>query len=261
MQPRVLQHEVVGAGDPLVLVPGILTGWLSWIPHTERLARSRKVIRVQPIHSELAVRGELPEPGFDWRTEREAFRLTLDALGIERADLAGWSGGGRALVEFCAAYPERVRTLTLIEPAAYWVAEQAGGGSEEPRYDESFSQKIAGRPVTEEELLEFLVQAGMVSDDYTSDPRWPVWLQNRNALASDQALAWPDRRLEDLRGLDRPVLLVVGEQTTDWLKRVISILGESYPRSRTIRLAGDHACHIQSIDRFLEELEKHLAAG
>jgi hypothetical protein len=47
-EPRVLQYDVKGEGEPLVLVPGGLTGWLSWIPHAERLAATRKTIRVQP---------------------------------------------------------------------------------------------------------------------------------------------------------------------------------------------------------------------
>lgn len=53
VEPRVLQHDVQGQGEPIVLVPGGLTGWLSWIPHQERLAGRYRAIRVQPIHNEL----------------------------------------------------------------------------------------------------------------------------------------------------------------------------------------------------------------
>ena len=31
MNQRVLLHEVKGQGEPIVLVPGGLSGWLSWI--------------------------------------------------------------------------------------------------------------------------------------------------------------------------------------------------------------------------------------
>jgi pimeloyl-ACP methyl ester carboxylesterase len=116
MEPRVLSHEVKGEGDPLVLVPGGLTGWLSWIPHAERLSARYKTIRVQPIHNELGSAGQPGDPSYTADTERESLRMTLDALGIEQADCAGWSGGGRALIEFTLAYPDRVRSLTLIEP-------------------------------------------------------------------------------------------------------------------------------------------------
>jgi pimeloyl-ACP methyl ester carboxylesterase len=261
MEPRVLQHEVTGSGDPIVLVPGILSGWVSWIPHAERLSSTRTVVRVQPIHSELANRGELPPPGFDWKTERDSLLATIDDLGLERADFAGWSGGGRSLIEFAAAYPNRVRTLTLVEPAAYWVLEQSGR-DEVQDWDVEFSKRLAGRPVTEEELVEFLGAAGMAGPVPLKDmPQWPVWLQNRNALASDLVLAYPDRKLEELRAFDRPVLLVYGDATEPWLKAVPEILGETYPHARVLELPGNHACHIQSIDLFLKELEEHLATA
>jgi pimeloyl-ACP methyl ester carboxylesterase len=66
------------------------------------------------------------DPGWTGETEREALRLTLDALGLERPHLVGWSGGGKAALEFATEYPDRVRSLTLVEPAAYWILEQLG---------------------------------------------------------------------------------------------------------------------------------------
>lgn len=37
MKPRVLSYDDQGQGETVVLVPGGLTGWLSWIPHQQRL--------------------------------------------------------------------------------------------------------------------------------------------------------------------------------------------------------------------------------
>ena len=263
MEPRVLKYEVTGEGDPIVLVPGILSGWVSWIPHAQRLSQTRTVVRVQPIHSELAVRGEIPPATFDWRTERDSLLATLDDLGIERADFAGWSGGGRALIEFSAEYPERVRTLTLIEPAAYWILEQSEQGDALPQWDAEMSDRLAGRPVTEDELVQFLNAAGMAGEgvDVRALPQWPVWLQNRNALASDKALASPDRKVDDLRSFDRPVLSVYGDATEPWLSALARLLGDVYPNARVLELPGNHACHIQSIDLFMKELEEHLATA
>lgn len=91
--------------------------------------------------------------------------------------------------------------------------------------------------------------------------RWPVWAQNRNALASDLALGRSSRSLGELASFDRPVLLVYGTETAEWLKKIIEILDGIYPNAHTVALPGDHACHIQSIDPFLEELGKHTTAG
>ncbi len=65
VRSRVLKHDIVGEGEPLVLLPGGLTGSVSWIPHQERLSATRRMVRIQPIHNEL-----LPQP-----PEQLLFRL------------------------------------------------------------------------------------------------------------------------------------------------------------------------------------------
>jgi hypothetical protein len=64
-EPRVLQTHEVGEGPPLVLMPGGLTGWQSWIRHQEELARSHRTVRVQPIHNERGSAGDPGVKGYD----------------------------------------------------------------------------------------------------------------------------------------------------------------------------------------------------
>jgi pimeloyl-ACP methyl ester carboxylesterase len=263
MEPRALTYEVKGGGEPIVLVPGGLTGWLSWIPHAERLSTSWKTIRVQPIHNELGSAGRPGDLSYNAETERESLRLTLDALGIERAHFAGWSGGGRALIEFAVAYPERVRSLTLVEPAAYWMLDQLGSPNPDVDRLNAFIHGLAGRAVTEDDLAEFLEHAGFVASkaEAPSHPNWERWLPHRMALSwqseeSDRS----GRSIEELANIRCPVLLVKGSSTADWLKRVVDVLDERIPGASVIELEGDHACHIQSMDAFLAGFNKHLTS-
>lgn len=73
MEPRVLRYEDSGQGEPLVLVPGGLTGWLSWIPHQGRLAGRYRVVRVQPIHNELGSAAIPDSPGTPLRSNERPF--------------------------------------------------------------------------------------------------------------------------------------------------------------------------------------------
>lgn len=263
MEPRVLQHEITGEGDPIVLVPGGLTGWLSWIPHAERLSATRRVIRVQPIHNELGSKGVPGDPTYTAETECESLRMTLDALGIDRADLAGWSGGGRALLGFCLAYPERVRSMTLIEPAAYWILDDIGNSGPELEEAIAFLRGLAGSPVSAEDLARFLVLAGFAvsPDEAMADPSWERWMTHRAALSwQSKELDRSERSVDELSSISCRVLLVKGTHTTAWEKLVVDELGARIPHARVVELEGDHASHIQSIDRFLEELEAHLTA-
>jgi pimeloyl-ACP methyl ester carboxylesterase len=261
MEPRVLQHEDKGAGPPIVLVPGALTGWLSWIPHTERLSATRRAIRVQPIHNELGSAGEPGDLSYNAETERESLRLTIDELGLDTADFAGWSGGGRALIEFTLQYPERVRSLTLVEPAAYWVLEQLGQRDEEVERANEMIGRIAGRDVSDEDLNQFLELAGFIQpgEDARRNPNWERWAPHKQALSWQQSVDRSGRSLDELGSISCPVLLVKGTVTADWLKRVVDVLGQRIPNATVLELEGDHASHIESIDTFLDALEAHLS--
>ena len=262
MEPRVLQHDSRGQGDPVVLIPGGLTGWLSWIPHQERLSRRYRAIRVQPIHNELGSAGIPGDPDYSAVVEREALRLTFDALGLERPHLVGWSGGGKAALEFAIEYPGRIRSLTLVEPAAYWVLEQLGDRLDDVQRANALVHGLFGRPVTETDLAEFLELAGFVELASTAPahPNWERWLSHRMALSwQGEKLDHPERSVDDLARVICPVLLTKGDRTAQWLKRLVDVLGERLPNASVAEFDGDHAHHIESIDAFLVVLEAHFA--
>jgi pimeloyl-ACP methyl ester carboxylesterase len=261
MQPRILQYDIKGEGEPLVLLPGALTGWLSWIGHQDRLAASRRVIRMQPMHNELGTAGQPGDPSYTAETERESIRLTLDELGIGAADFGGWSGGGRAAIEFALAHPERVCTLTLVEPGAYWMLRQLGERAGEVDDLSAFLSGLVGRVVTEDDLARFLGLAGFVQagQDPRLLPGWERWLPHRMALSwQTEALADPGRSIGELGRIACPTLLVKGTVSAAWLRAVVDALAARLPNARVLELDGDHACHMQSMDAFLEAFEGHL---
>ena len=59
-------------------------------------------------------------------------------------------------------YPDRARSLALVEPAAYWVLEQLGDRLEDVERASSAVHVLFGRPVTEDDLATFVGLAGFV---------------------------------------------------------------------------------------------------
>ena len=262
MKPRALRYDIAGEGEPLVLVPGGLTGWISWIPHQERLRNSRQVIRVQPIHNEMGSAGLPGDPAYTRDVARESLRLTLDELGLEKADLAGWSAGGKALIDFVVAHGDRVRSLTLVEPAAYWLLDISG--ETDPELDEfiRYLYSFSGRTVNEDNLAEFLFRAGFVDDPTRArdDPYWERALAHRMTLSwLSEELMSSETTLEELAQIECPTLLTKGASTAPWEKIVVDLLARYLPNSRVVEFDGSHAHHIESIDRFILELENHLS--
>lgn len=164
MRPRPLTADVAGEGESLVLIPGGVTGWLSWIPHQERLSYRYRTIRVQPIHNELGSAGMKGDPSYTREVAVESLLLTLDQLDIERAHFAGWSAGGKGLLDFAIAHPGRLMSMTLVEPAADWILEAAGESDREHQESTDFLYSLAGQEVSDDDLARFLHLAGFVSD-------------------------------------------------------------------------------------------------
>lgn len=263
MSKKALLYEVTGQGVTIVLVPGGVSGWLSWIPFAERLAPGRTVVRVQLCSVELVEAGEPFPDDYGILTEREALLATVDELGLDSFDLAGWSHGGAVALAFALEYPERVRTITLIEPEAPWLLRETGNAKDALVENESYDRSLLGREITTHDLKDFLVRAGFgqPSDDFEAMPQWPVLVRNRQVLSAIGTIHDYTDSLDRLRALDIPILAVKGTNTTEQDAAVVDDLVANAPRARLLELPGDHASHIQNIDCFLKELEAHLSQG
>lgn len=255
-----LLYEEKGRGDPVLLMPGTLTGWLSWVAHAERLSKGHRVIRAQLRSIELVEAGRPVPEDYSVLTEREALLATVQALGLKRLHLAGWSSGGGIALAFALQYPHYVKTLTLIEPAAFWVLREIGYTNNAIRAAEAADRLWAGKEITIDDLRAFLVRAGLgdPDDDFESHPRWPVMVRNRQTIALG-ATEWDyDDSLERLRSLQIPILGVKGSETAADLGAMVDAIVTHAPNAEMLELPGDHACHIENIDRFLEAFEAHL---
>jgi len=114
----VVHYELAGPpnGRAVVLVHGYSVPYYIWDPTFASLvAAGHRVLRY-----DLYGRGYSDRPDVVYDPElydRQLFQL-LSSLGIqEPADLMGLSMGGSIAVAFAARHPERVHTLTLIDPA------------------------------------------------------------------------------------------------------------------------------------------------
>jgi pimeloyl-ACP methyl ester carboxylesterase len=217
------------------------------------LATTRRVIRVQPIHNELGSAGEAGDLSYTWETERESLRLTLDELGLDAPDFAGWSGGSRALIEFALSYPARVRSLTLIEPPIYAAAPGDPEVAELARIGDAF---LAGEGDPAEDD-EFVRRAGI-------DPGAAGGREDEiaEALAAARGGRPPSEAAIDLDALaahEIPTLVVSGDHH-DAIERLCDGLAHRLGARREIVPGAGHAVPRAAgfnpiLDRFLAEVE------
>jgi pimeloyl-ACP methyl ester carboxylesterase len=100
---------IVGAGAPLVLVPGLQGRWEWMRPAIDALARSFRV-------ATFSLCGEPGEPALedDFDAHLRQVDAAIDALGGQPAILLGISLGGWVAVRYAALRPERVRALIIV---------------------------------------------------------------------------------------------------------------------------------------------------
>lgn len=110
-----LAVEIQGDGAPLLLLNGIGLDMSSWAPQVAALARSNRVIA---FDARGAGRSDAP-PGPYSTAQMAADALgLLDALGVQRAHVLGFSMGGLVAQRLAAGWPERVESLVLAASAA-----------------------------------------------------------------------------------------------------------------------------------------------
>jgi pimeloyl-ACP methyl ester carboxylesterase len=105
-----------GSGAALILIHGL---WAN--PHAfDDLAsaftdRFRVVAYARRGHGQSDVKGP-----YDGATLTEDLRNLMDALGIAKAHLAGWSMGGYEVTAMAGTHPERVDRIVYLDAAYYW---------------------------------------------------------------------------------------------------------------------------------------------
>jgi pimeloyl-ACP methyl ester carboxylesterase len=257
VEARVLEHDEAGCGEPpFVLLPGGLTGWQSWLPLVPALSELRRTVRVQPIVNAEGLAGRVGDDSVDAAVERESLVRTLAAAGVEDMHLVGWSNGGRIALDFAIAFPGRIRTLTLVEPAAWWLADDAGG-----REFGEFVRSRAGRECSEEDVRQFLIRDGVASaeTDFAALPQWSFWASCRQTLSwyGERTVRSAAAGIEGFERLEVPTLVIRGDRTAPWLAAAAEAVGTGLPDAVVVELEGGHACLLESASDFLAALGEH----
>lgn len=258
-----MKSKTSGKGAPLVLVPGGLTGWISWDAFVPIFESDHTVTCVQLLNVDYGLEGKPLPDDYSLAYESRDLAKTINDLGIEKADFVAWSYGAAITLDFALNNPERVRSLTLIEPPAIWVLRNRNLLREVLDGDEETMKELSVDDISENQLAWFSRFAGFVpqSTDPTTVPQWPVWVKHRQSLRNNVVVFDHTDSLERLRNFHIPVLLVTGEGTSLFLAEIIAALGEEFPDARIAKFPGGHAPHLASREEFLIRLKGFLIHG
>ncbi len=104
-------YEIYGEGYPLFLIHGFGAKKESWIAQVPELSKHFKVIR---LDNRGAGKSDRPETEYTMEIFADDIKNLMDHLGIEKANVCGWSLGGMIVQNFVLKYPNRVNKVILI---------------------------------------------------------------------------------------------------------------------------------------------------
>ena len=226
-----IEYEECGDGEPLLLVMGLSGQLIDWPAGLldELVRRGFRVIRfdnrdiglsteftaVPPTTRQLAAAlvARRPRPA-EYRISDMAADAAglLDALGIERAHIAGMSMGGMIAQAMAIDHPERVRSLTSIMSTT--------GSRRVGQPKMTLVRRFARRPVpTRETAVEQALETFRAISGPTYDPREARALVEASVARSFRPagvarqtaaiIASPDRTAA-LRRVEAPALVIHG---------------------------------------------------
>jgi pimeloyl-ACP methyl ester carboxylesterase len=190
-----LYYEVHGTGQPLVLLHGgLLTIESNFAAMIPTLAATRQVIAV-----ELQGHGRTADTDRDLSMDNLADDVIalLDQLGIDRADLYGFSLGGLTAMQAAMRHPRRVRRLVVAS-----IHFRPDGYHDEIRNPAAYPDGT--RMPTEADFRS-------MHDEYVRvapDPDHFEEFAARLSAMVGSFEGWPD---DELRALPVPTLVIVGD--------------------------------------------------
>ena len=260
--PREWYRE--GTGRTVVMLGGGVYGAAMFAPHARELSSDFDIIRVQTLNVQTAKSGAPMPSDYSVTAEARALQQTLSVLGVtDRVDIVGSSFGAVVALHFAVTYPERVRTVTLFEPPAFWILPDEEY-ERDPVLREMRELTNAMTPSvapSDEQLFRFrcLLGACPPSIPDSADAARAEWDVSRLAMRGLAAV--PAHREDPVRfsQLPHPVLLLRGTETVPFHRRINELLARVLPRVETAELPGTHSAARTASSAFAERLRAFLA--
>ena len=252
-----LYCEIMGTGEPLVLVHGFRHDRRTWDGHFQALAEHYRVIRY-----DLAGHGlSKHPPGTEIGCEN--LRDLLACLGIEKARFIGHGMGGRICIDFALQYPEMVEKLIVVSSGMAGI--QLGAPAVEANNAAMIEALRRGDVETASEYFTRSWTDGPHRPPEEVDPelRNHCLAMVRHAMEPGRAAgiaAVPEPpSVERLGEISAPLLVIVGELDQPTVRQIADMLAEQVQGARKVVIPGAaHMAHMEEPEEFRRIVREFL---
>jgi pimeloyl-ACP methyl ester carboxylesterase len=244
-----MYYEVSGEGDPLVVLHGSYMNIETMGAIIPKLAETHKVYALELQGHGRTTDIDRPITYPNLADDVAAF---MDAVGLEKTDVFGYSLGAVAALQLTIRHPEKVDRLIFVSGAYDFEGWQ-------PAFRE-FIPKMT---------VEMFLEMPLLVDSYkklASDPDGFPALAEKLIQIEKEPMAWE----EDVNAIKAPVLIIAGDSDATTLEHTVSMfrllgggvmgdMGKPLPASRLAVLpATSHTAVITQVDLLVAFIEPFL---
>jgi len=259
-----LFYELIGSGDPLVLVHGSWVDHKDWqlvVPH---LARSFRVLTYDRRGHSLS---ERPLGQGSRREDEEDLAALMEALGLAPAHVVGNSFGGSIALGLAARRPDLFRSLIVHEaPLSSLVADDVELRplmmELQARYEAVLDQLRAGDIAggTRRFIEEIALGPGMW-EQLPEEDRQTLMNNAPTFLDELQDPEFADLDVGALSSFSSPALLTEGDQSPPWFPKIMSKLAGAIDGAERLTFSGaGHAPYESHPDEYVRAVVEFTQA-
>jgi pimeloyl-ACP methyl ester carboxylesterase len=257
------QVVVQGSGVPLVMLQGGSYPLTIFDWHAKELSARYKVIRIERLNVYNTLTHQPIPADYSVNMESERVNHVLDSLKIDGpVIMVGHSVGAVIALDFALNHPNRIRSLILVEPPAFWLAQQKGehpaGMDEVIAITKEFGPNAV---ITEQQLEKFVCVVGNCANGVSpkQDPQWNNRVKNRQLLRGLSVIPEHTDSIKRLNSFHVPVLICTGSKTAAYHKRIDELLQAELPVSTPLTLEGGHgACVTTAAEAFVDAVKEFI---
>ncbi len=247
-----LHTQILGQGQPLVLLHGLFGSADNWGTVAKHFAQHYQVISI-----DLRNHGRSPHSDSQTYAEMADDLLeTFDALGMDRVHLLGHSLGGKVAMQFAMQYPAKVSKLIVVDMAMRAYPD---------RYTQLMNHmlavnlsQMASRNEVDNALKDVIPHLRVRQFLLTNLVKNEAQLQWRiNLLALKQNYATLIAAVAV--HFDQPALFIRGERSDYVQEHDITELQQHFPKAQFVTLPTDHWVHAEQPQLFIDALGAFLA--
>lgn len=255
-----LYYEIMGRGEPLVLIHGGVVDRRMWEGQVEAFAEKHRIVLYDVRGHGLSTGTLLPY------SDCEDLRQLLKHLHIKSAHVMGLSLGGRIAIDFAITHADMVRCLIPVAPGL------SGYNFVAPDLEENIRQLTEALQSGDHERARELMQRAWTDgprrtpDKVDPDVREAVRNMLRFNMTPGRGMGRPilpsPPAMGRLGEIQASTLIVVGDVDMSDILKIVDKLCEEVPEARRVTIPGAaHMVNMEQPEAFnravLEFLEKH----